>query len=80
MAKRFCGNDFALVKVAKGCSSSARIVTADTATAAPHAANRPVSSSGGAPTGATNRVAKGDSIIVTASVNTGAAAVNSKRV
>ena len=79
MAKRFCGNDFALVRVAKRFSSSARTVIADTATAASNAANRPVASSGGAPTGVTNRVGKDGSIIATASGNTGAAAVNSKR-
>jgi len=73
MAKRFCGDGFALVKAATRFSSSARIVIADTATAATNAANKPAGSSGGAPTDATNRAPKGSSIIATVSESTGAA-------
>lgn len=77
MARRFCGNEFALVKSAKRFSSSARTVIADTATAAPNAASKPDASSGGPPTGATNGAARDDSIIAIASGNTGAAVVKS---
>jgi hypothetical protein len=62
-AKRFCGNGFALVRSAERFSSSARTVIADTATAVPHAAGKPDASSGGPPTGATNRAPKDGSII-----------------
>ena len=79
MAKRFCGNEFALVKAATRFSSSARTATADTATAATNAANKPVGSSGGAPTDATNRAPKGSSIIVIASRRTDAACVKANR-
>ena len=79
MAKRFCGNEFALVKAATRFSSSARTATADTATAAINAANKPAGSSGGAPTDATNRAPKGSSIIATASGNTAAAFVKRHR-
>ena len=74
MAKRFCGNGFALVKAATRFSSSARTATADIATAATHAASKPAASSGGAPTAATNRAPKGNSIIATASGSTGVVA------
>ena len=79
MAKRFCGNGFALVKPAKRFSSSARTVIADTATAAPNAAYKPAASSGGPPTGATNGAARDDSIIAIASGSTGAAVVKRNR-
>ena len=75
MAKRFCGNGLAWVKAATRFSSSARTATADTATAATNAVNKPAASSGGAPTDATSRVQKGSSIIATASGNTAAAFV-----
>ena len=79
MAKRFCGNGFASVKSAKPCSSSARTVIADTATAAPHAANELAASSGDPPIGATNGAARDGSIIATASGNTAAAFVQGNR-
>ena len=79
MAKRFCGNELALVKGATRFSSFARTAIADTATAAPNAANKPVASSGGPPTGATNGAARDGSIIATASESTGAAVVKSNR-
>ena len=75
MAKRFCGNEFAKVQTATRFSSSARTATADTATAATNAVNKPAASSGGAPTDATSRVQKGSSIIAIASGNTAAAFV-----
>lgn len=73
MAKRFCGNGFALVKVATRYSSFARIAIADTATAAIPAASKPAASSGDPPIDDTNGVPKGNSIIATASGNTVAA-------
>jgi hypothetical protein len=73
MATRFYGNGFALVKAATRFSSSARIATADTATAAINAANKPAGSSGGAPTDATKIVPKGGSTIAIASMRTDAA-------
>ena len=79
MAKRFCGNEFALVKAATRFSSSARTATADTATAAINAANKPAGSSGGTPTDATNRAPKGGSIIVIASTRTDAVCVKGNR-
>ena len=79
MAKRFCGNGFALGKRARRFSSSARTVIVDTATAAPNAVNKPVASSGGAPTGATNGAPKDGSIIAIASGRTGAACVKPNR-
>jgi len=79
MAKRFCGNGFALVKSAKRFSSSASTVTAAIAIAAPNAAHKPAASSGGRPTGATNGAARGGSIIAIASGNIGAASVRSNR-
>ena len=79
MAKRFCGNGFALVKSAGPFSSSARTAIADTATAALNAANKPSASSGGPPTGATNGATRDGSIIAIASENTGAAVVKSNR-
>jgi hypothetical protein len=74
MAKRFCGNRFALVKAATRFSSSARIVIADTATAATNAASKPAASSGDAPTAATSRAPKGSSIVATVSGSTGSGA------
>lgn len=47
MAKRFCGNGFALVKAATRFSSSARTAIADIATAANHAATKPAASNPG---------------------------------
>ncbi len=79
MAKRFCGNEFALAKAATRFSSSARTATADTATAATNAANKPAGNSGGAPTDATNRAPKGSSIIAIASRRTDAACVKGNR-
>lgn len=79
MAKRFCGNEFALVKAATRFSSSARTATADTATAATNAASKPAGSSGGAPTDATNRAPKGSSIIAIASTRTDAACAKDNR-
>ena len=79
MAKRFCGNGFALVQGAKRFSLSASTVTAAIAIAAPTAAHKPAASSGGPPTGATNGAARGGSIIAIASGNIGAASVRSKR-
>ena len=78
-AKRFCGNGFALGKAAKRFSSSARTVTAAIATAVPNAANKPATSSGGTPTGATNRVPKDGSIIAIGSRRTGAVYVKRNR-
>ena len=79
MAKRFCGTGFALAKLAKRFSSSARTVIADTATAAPNVANKPAASSGGPPTGATNGAERGGSIIAIASGNIGTASVRRNR-
>ncbi len=79
MAKRFCGNGFALGKSARRFSSSARTVIADTATAARCAANKPAASSGDPPTGATNGAARAGSIIAIASGNTAVAVVKSNR-
>ena len=75
MAKRFCGNEFALAKAATLFSSSARTVIADTVTAANDAASKHDASSGDAPTDATKKAPKGSSIIATASGNTAAAFV-----
>ena len=79
MAKRFYGNGFASVQAATRFFSSARTVIADTATAATNAANKPVGSSGGAPTDATNRAPKGSSIIAIASTRTDAACAKDHR-
>ena len=73
MAKRFCGNEFALVKGANRFSSSVRTAIADTATAATNAASKPGAGSGDAPTAATSRVPKGSLIIATVSGSTAAA-------
>jgi len=54
-------------------------VIADTATAVPHAANKPDASSGGPPTGDTNGAPKDGSTIAIASVSTGAADVKRHR-
>ena len=72
MAKRFCGNGLALVQAATRSSSFARTAIADTATAARNAAGKPAASSGDAPTNGTDRVPKGNSIIVTVNGNTAA--------
>ena len=74
MAKRYSGNEFALVASVTPCSSSADIATADSATAAPHAVSMPASANDGAPTAATNGAPKAGSIIATGSAITGAAA------
>ena len=58
---------------AKRCFSSARTVIADIAIAAPHAASKPASNSGDAPTADTNGARKAGLIIATGSGNTGAA-------
>lgn len=79
MAKRFCGNGFALVKGAKRFSSFASTVTADIATAVPNAANKPAAGSGDPPTGATNGAPKDGSIIAIASGRTGAVCVKRNR-
>ena len=76
MAKRFSGNEFAWR--VRRCSSSARTVIADTATAVFDAAKKPAGNSGGGPTDGTNRVRKGNSIIATASGSTGIAGVENK--
>jgi hypothetical protein len=68
-----------LVKAAKRFSSSARTVTAGTATAVPNAANRPAASSVDPPTGATNGVPKDGSIIAIGSRRTGAVCVKRNR-
>jgi hypothetical protein len=78
-AKRFCGKGFALGKAAKRFSLSAPTAIEDTATAAASAATKLAAGSGGAPTGATNRAARGGWIIATASGRTGAACVKRKR-
>jgi hypothetical protein len=54
-------------------------VTAAIATAVPNAANKPATSSGGTPTGATNRVPKDGSIIAIGSRRTGAVYVKRNR-
>lgn len=64
MAKRFCGNGFALVKAATRFSLSAHTAIGDIATAASNAASKPAASSGGAPIDATNKAPKDSSIIV----------------
>jgi hypothetical protein len=79
MAKRFCGNGFALVQDAKRSSSSASTVIADIATAAHRVANKLAASSGGPPTGGTNGAPRGGSIIAIASGNIGAASVRRNR-
>ena len=79
MAKRFCGNGFALVKAATRFSSSARTAIADIATAANHAATKPAASSGGAQISATNKAPKGSSIIAIVSGSTAAAFVKRNR-
>jgi hypothetical protein len=68
-----------LGKAAKRFSLSARIVTAAIATAVPNAANKPASSSGGTPTGATKGVPKDGSIIAIGSRRTGAVCVKRNR-
>jgi hypothetical protein len=75
MAKRFYGNGFAKVQTAMRFPSSARTATADTATAATNAVNKPAASSGGAPTGSIKVAPKGNSIIAIASRRTDAAFV-----
>ena len=73
MAKRYSGNEFASARSVTPYFSSACTVIADSATAAPHAANRLGSTKEGAPTAATNRALKGGSIIATVSGSTAAA-------
>jgi hypothetical protein len=68
-----------LGKAAKRFSLSARTVTAAIATAVPNAANKPGTSSGGTPTGATKGVPKDGSIIATASGRTGAVCARRNR-
>jgi hypothetical protein len=75
MAKRFCGNGLAWVKDATRFSLSVSTAIADTATAAPSAATKPVAGSEGPPTDATNRALKDGSIIAIVSRRTGAACV-----
>jgi hypothetical protein len=79
MAKRFCGNGFALVKPATPFSSSARTAIGDIATAANNAASKPAAGSGGAPIDVTNKAPKGSSIIVIVSGSTAAAFVQLNR-
>jgi hypothetical protein len=79
MAKRFCGNGFALGKRARRFSSSARTVIADTATAAPNAASKPGAGSGDAPTAATKSAPRAGWIIAIANANIAAAAVKRNR-
>ncbi len=79
MAKRFCGNGFALVKAATGFFSSARTAIADIATAANNVAGKPAASSVGALIGATNKAPKGSSIIAIVSGSTAAAFVKRNR-
>jgi hypothetical protein len=78
MAKRYSGNEFASVTSVTQCSSSARTVIADSATAAPNAVSMPDAANGDAPTTAINGAPKGGSIIATASAIIGAAADKSK--
>ena len=79
MAKRFCGNGFALVKPATPFFSSARTAIGDIATAANNAAIKLAASSGGAPIDVTNKAPKGSSIIVIVSGSTAAAFVKLNR-
>jgi hypothetical protein len=79
MAKRFCGSGFALVKSVKRCSSSARTVIADTATAALNAASKPGAGNGDAPTAATKSAPRAGWIIAIANANIAAAAVKRNR-
>ncbi|HYU45334.1 MAG TPA: hypothetical protein VEK84_04040 [Terriglobales bacterium] len=64
-----------MVKTAKRFSSSARTAIEGSATAAPNAATKLAAGNSGRPTGATNGVPKGGSIIAIASGRTGAACV-----
>ena len=75
MAKRFCGNGFALVKPATRYSSSARTAIADIATAASHAACKPAADSGVPLISATSKASKANSIIAIASGSTVAVSV-----
>ena len=79
MAKRFCGNGFALGKRARRFSSSARTVIADTATAAPNAASKPGAGRGDAPTAATKSAPRAGWIIAIVSGSIAAAAVKRNR-
>jgi len=79
MAKRYSGNEFALVASVTPCSSSAGTVTADSATAATPAVSMRASVNDGAPIAATNEAPKAGSIIVTGSAITGAATGKSGR-
>ncbi len=79
MAKPYSGNEFASVASATQCSSSARTVIADSATAAPRVVSTPESANDGAPTAVTSRAPKDGSIIATGNAITGAAAGKSMR-
>jgi hypothetical protein len=78
MTKQFSSIEFVSVRNATPCSSFARTAIADTAIAALHAAIKPGANSGSGPTNDTKRARKGGSIIVTASVSTGADAAKNK--
>ena len=79
MAKRYSGNEFASVASVTQCSSSARTVIADTATAALNAASKPGAGNGDAPTAATKSAPRAGSIIAIVSGNIAAAAVKRNR-
>ena len=70
MAKRFSGNELALVVTQ--FSTSALTVIADIAIAVPSAASRPAANSGAEPTSGINRARKDNSIIATGKGSTGA--------
>jgi len=73
MARSFFVSGFASALDATQCSGSAGTAIADSAIAVPPAEAKPGSGSAAAPTAATSEARKGDSIIATASGNTGAA-------
>jgi hypothetical protein len=73
MAKWFSGYGFAWAASAAPCSFSVRTAIADSAIAAPTAADKPGSISGVEPIVVTNKVRKHDSIIATGSGNTASA-------
>jgi hypothetical protein len=70
MAKQFFDNGFVWVETATPCSSSARIVIADTAIAVSLAASPPGADSDAALTAGTSRARKEDSITATGSGST----------
>ncbi len=76
MEKWFCGCEFVSARNAAPCSSSARIVIADSVIAAAPAAIKPAGASGAAPIAGINRVPKDDSIIATVRSSTENAARN----